>query len=273
MTRRQFLTSSAIAGAVSLTGCQGVGATSNRNALVGDRSASNPKPVYELRVYTITPGKEEEAHRLFRLYASRFFERYSIHEEGYWMPTDPSDKRLFVLLRYDNEASKVRNWTDFKNDPVWQNVHEAMSADGAVADNIESHLLSRTDYSRWQRSKRTVSQGGVFELRTYTTPAGKLPHLDARFRDHTCRLFEKHGMKNWLYFHHLAGQPEAGNTLTYFLIHESEAAAAWSFDWFRQDDEWLRVRARSERLAGGPLTVPDGVQSIFLRPLPHSVVQ
>ena len=39
----------------------------------------------------------------------------------------------------------------------------------------------------------------VFELRTYTSPQGKLNELHARFRDHTTKLFEKHGMKNVIY--------------------------------------------------------------------------
>src|SRR5262245_46600564 len=36
----------------------------------------------------------------------------------------------------------------------------------------------------------------VYELRTYYAPAGKLDALHARFRDHTLKLFEKHGMTN-----------------------------------------------------------------------------
>ena len=36
----------------------------------------------------------------------------------------------------------------------------------------------------------------VFELRTYTTHEGKLDDLLARFRNHTTKLFEKHGMTN-----------------------------------------------------------------------------
>jgi hypothetical protein len=240
---------------------------------VGDYAGQNPKPVYELRVYTIAPGKTEEALRLFRAFASRFFERYTIYEEGYWMPTDTSDQRLFVLLRYSNRESRDRAWNDFKNDPVWQSIHAATSADGPVVTNQESHLLARTQYSRWQRDKKAVSQGGVFELRTYTTPPGMLTHLDARFRDHTCHLFEKHGMKNWLYLHHLPDQPGAGTTLTYFLVHESEELAAWAFDWFRQDPEWIRAKEASEAAAGGSLTAPNGVKSVFLKPLVFSTVQ
>ena len=40
------------------------------------------------------------------------------------------------------------------------------------------------------------SKGKVFELRTYTTNEGKLDALQARFRDHTTRIFKKHHMTN-----------------------------------------------------------------------------
>ena len=41
-----------------------------------------------------------------------------------------------------------------------------------------------------------VQQMQVFELRTYTAAEGKHDDLLARFRDHTLRIFEKHGMTN-----------------------------------------------------------------------------
>jgi hypothetical protein len=40
----------------------------------------------------------------------------------------------------------------------------------------------------------------LYELRTYTTLEGRLPALEKRFKDHTCKLFEKHGMKNGMYW-------------------------------------------------------------------------
>ena len=36
----------------------------------------------------------------------------------------------------------------------------------------------------------------IHELRIYTANTGKMPALQARFRDHTLGLFEKNGIKN-----------------------------------------------------------------------------
>ena len=66
--------------------------------------------------------------------------------------------------------------------------------------------------------------GKVFELRTYTAPDGKLPLLQKRFRDHTIRIFEKHGMKSVGYWVP-QDAPAKDNTLIYVISHASRDAA------------------------------------------------
>ena len=88
----------------------------------------------------------------------------------------------------------------------------------------------------------------VYELRTYTTEEGRLPALHARFKDHTIKLFEKHGMKNVLYFTPVDSDGKSvDNKLVYLLAHKSQAAAKASFDAFRQDPEWIAARDASEK--------------------------
>ena len=47
-----------------------------------------------------------------------------------------------------------------------------------------------------QEARAADKDERVYELRTYYAAPGKLDALNARFRDHTCKLFEKHGMTN-----------------------------------------------------------------------------
>ena len=63
------------------------------------------------------------------------------------------------------------------------------------------------------------SKNRVFELRTYTAPEGKLGELQARFRNHTVKLFEKHGITNVGYFVP-QDAPLSQNTLIYVLAHK-----------------------------------------------------
>lgn len=89
------------------------------------------------------------------------------------------------------------------------------------------------------------SPGRVFEIRTYTTNEGKLGNLHTRFRDHTLRIFAKHGMTNVVY---LAPQdsPLSQNTLIYVIAHASREAAKKSWADFAADPEWQKVAAESQ---------------------------
>ena len=85
----------------------------------------------------------------------------------------------------------------------------------------------------------------VYELRTYTAPDGKLPLLQKRFRDHTTRIFEKHGMKNVGYWVP-QDTPAKDNTLIYVISHASRDAAKKSWADFGADPEWKKVAAESQ---------------------------
>ena len=85
----------------------------------------------------------------------------------------------------------------------------------------------------------------LYELRIYHVMPGKLDALLARFRDHTMKLFERHGMKNVAYWTPVE-EPQKGNTLIYILQHSSRAAADASWKAFREDPEWKSVSAKSE---------------------------
>jgi NIPSNAP len=108
----------------------------------------------------------------------------------------------------------------------------------------------------------------VFEIRTYTAHDGKLDALNARFRDHTTRLFGRHGMTNVGYWTPVEG-PLAGNTLIYILAFPDLEAAKKSWDSFRSDPEWKKVRAESE--ANGPIV--SKIDSVFLQPTDYSPVK
>jgi hypothetical protein len=100
---------------------------------------------------------------------------------------------------------------------------------------------------------------GVYELRVYHAAPGKLGDLQSRFREHTIKIFERHGMKSVAYWTPL-DEPEKSNTLIYILQHSSREAAAADWKSFQDDPEWKSVRDKSE--ANGKLV--EKVDSTFL---------
>ena len=101
----------------------------------------------------------------------------------------------------------------------------------------------------------------VFELRTYTAAEGKFDDLLARFRDHTLRIFEKHGMTNVGYWTP-QDEPLSTNTLIYVLAHPSREEAEQSWRDFSSDPEWQSVAEESQR--DGRLIV--GLERVCLDP-------
>lgn len=121
------------------------------------------------------------------------------------------------------------------------------------------------EFARVDLAAQPAAGRKVYELRTYYTHPGKLPDLQTRFRDHTTRIFEKHGMTNVGYWVP-QDEPAHGNTLIYVLAHDSRDAAKKSWEAFRSDAEWVKVRTASE--ANGPIVTK--VDSVFMDPTDYS---
>jgi len=112
---------------------------------------------------------------------------------------------------------------------------------------------------QWVRAADAPPAGRVYELRTYHTFPGKLATLHKRFREHTMRIFEKHGMTNVAYWVP-QDSPAAQNTLIYVISHASREAAKANWDAFRNDPQWQKVAAESE--ANGKIV--EKVDSVFM---------
>ena len=246
--------------------------------LASTATAAEPDTrLFEIRVYYAKPGKLDALNARFRDHTLKLFAKHGMTSLGYFVPVDNKENKLVYFLAFPDRAAHDAAWKAFQADPDWKAAAKESEKDGKLIDHIENAFLSATDYSALAQAK-TYGQG-VFELRTYTTEAGRLDALNARFRDHTLKLFEKHGMTNVCYWNLAADQKGAksplvaGNTLIYLLTHKSADAAKASFDAFRADPAWVAAKEASEKKAGGSLTIKDGVKSEFLVPTDYSPVK
>lgn len=106
----------------------------------------------------------------------------------------------------------------------------------------------------------------VYELRTYTTLPGRYEALLTRFRDHTVKLFEKHGMTNVGYWQPIEAADGAGQKLIYLLSYPSREAATASWKSFGADPDWVKAKTASE--VSGKIIAK--VESVFLSPADFS---
>ena len=222
--------------------------------------------LYEVRIYHPTPGKYAEIVDRFRQYTTKIFEKHGMENIGYWTPTDTTNKELIYILAYPDRAARDASWKAFGADPEWKAVVAKTEANGKLVDHVDQIFMTESDIS----PKVKVTQKSperTFELRTYTPTPGKLPNLLTRFRDHTIKLFSKHGMTHIGYWV-TEEKDGAESKLVYILAHPSEAEGKQHFDEFRKDPKWIAVKDESEKMGGGSLTTK--VESVYMKPTDYS---
>jgi len=118
-------------------------------------------------------------------------------------------------------------------------------------------------------SPSVAKDSRCFELRTYYAAPGKLEALNARFRDHTCALFRKHGIEIIGFWIPADKDKGAENTLIYILAHKSREARDKSFADFGKDSAWKKAQSESE--ANGKLV--EKVESVLMSATDYSPIK
>jgi hypothetical protein len=138
----------------------------------------------------------------------------------------------------------------------------ALAVTGAFVAGLGVHALVSPVSTAHAAANR------VFEMRTYTAPAGKLDALKARFRDHTIRIFNKHDMTSVGYWIP-QDAPRSENTLIYVLAHPSREDAKKNWAAFQADPEWVKAKTESEKDG----KIVEKVESVFMDPADFSQIK
>ncbi len=238
------------------------------------RAASPPEarlvegPVYELRIYVANEGRFRHLIKRFRNHTDRIFKKHGLQPIGYWVPTDGragTGRRFVYVLEHSSRYAAYKNWNSFSQDKEWKAVLDNPEFQRLLAEKPTSIFMTPNDYSASSRSA-IEEAGGVYELRTYVANPGKLADLNARFRDHTTRLFNEHGIRNVAYWTPF-DKPESDNTLIYLVHHASREQADANWKSFGRDPRWRKV-ARESQIDGKFLVKPP--ERIYLKAMDFS---
>lgn len=227
--------------------------------------------VYELRTYTTHAGKLDDLNARFRDHTVRLFQKHAMESVGYWVPTDEPKSRstLIYVLKHESRDAAKASWQAFLADAEWKKVARESQQDGRIlAKAPDSVFINAADYStKFSNDKKSVD--AVFELRIYRTNEGQLGNLDARFRDHTIRIFNRHGMQSVAYWHP-ADEPDSRDTLIYILRHDSRDAAKASWKSFGADEEWKKVAKESQK---DGRFLRESPESVYMKATDYSAIQ
>ncbi len=115
-------------------------------------SSAQSGKLYELRIYTSTPGNLDNLNARFRDHTLRIFEKHGMENIGYWTPTseEERDNTLVYIIAHDDQEAADASWGAFIQDPEWAEVAEASNANGQILGGIERKFMVATDFSPMQ---------------------------------------------------------------------------------------------------------------------------
>ena len=114
--------------------------------------AASAKPrAFDLRVYSVLPGKLDAFRNRWRDYAVPIYERHGLHSLGWWVAEkkDADGHDQFVcLLASDSVAAIQKSIGEFHQDAAWQRVEKETEQDGKLRSGVTAHKLIPTDFSK-----------------------------------------------------------------------------------------------------------------------------
>ena len=113
--------------------------------------AASVKPrAFDLRIYSVLPGKLDAFRNRWRDFAVPIYERNGLHSVGWWV-TEKKDAdghdQLICLLAGENIAAIQKSIGAFHQDAEWQRVEKETEKDGKLRGGIEAFKLTPADFS------------------------------------------------------------------------------------------------------------------------------
>jgi len=136
-----------------------------------------------------------------------------------------------------------------------------------LASMVSPKIIAEDSAEKQSESASIAKDSRCFELRIYYAAPGKFEELNARFRNYTNKLFQKHGMTIIGYW--IPTDKDRKDQLIYLLAFPDRAARDKAFAEFSKDPEWQDVVKKTE--ANGRLVTR--VESIFLKATDYSPIK
>ena len=115
-----------------------------------DFTASKTTRAFDLRLYSVLPGKLDTFRDRWRDHAAPIYERYGLHSVGWWVADkkDTAGHDQFVcLLAGENVEGIQRSIDAFHKDAEWQRVEQETEKDGKLRSGVEAFKMKPADFS------------------------------------------------------------------------------------------------------------------------------
>lgn len=101
--------------------------------------------IYELRVYTIYPGKMEDIHKRFREKTLNLFKKQGMEVIDFWEDIEGRNK-LYYVMEHPDIDTRNRNFEAFLNDPEWIETRDLSELNGPIVEKVDYFFMKRVPY-------------------------------------------------------------------------------------------------------------------------------
>lgn len=100
--------------------------------------------IYELRIYTINPGKMENIKNRFKEKALSLLKKHNLVVIDFWQ--DLNEEKIYYMVQHDDVESRKRNFDSFFNDLEWHETKRISELDGPLVKKSEYFLMSHVHF-------------------------------------------------------------------------------------------------------------------------------
>ena len=115
-----------------------------------DFTSTKAARAFDLRIYSVLPGKLDAFRNRWRDFAVPIYERHGLHSIGWWVAekkdADGNDQFVCLLAGESVEAIQ-RSIAAFHADPEWQRVEKETEKHGKLRSSVESFKMKPADFS------------------------------------------------------------------------------------------------------------------------------
>jgi NIPSNAP protein len=135
--------------------------------------------IYELRMYSVAPGRLADVHSRFKQLPA-LFSRHKIECVGRWSATSgPRAPHFVYLMAYRDLAEREAIWPGFYADPDWLSLRERTNAGSEMTERFDIMFLRQSPVWDTEAALSGETIGGMHELILCQTALGLTPAVNA----------------------------------------------------------------------------------------------
>jgi len=123
--------------------------SANATAKLNFDRAAKPR-AFELRLYSIEPGKLDAFRNRWRDFALPIYEEKGLRSIGWWVTAEndtQGHQQFIILLAGESPEALERAISEFHADAEWQKIEKETEHDGKLRAGVVAYKLTPTDFS------------------------------------------------------------------------------------------------------------------------------